>query len=245
MKGTMKMVLILAVIILSGGAFCLFMDREADSRNSEAIKTARAYLYAVATLDKEKAQQLSIGYAKTNLQAMQAGEAKDVSVEDVDCEVLVGNEKAQDLIVRTEVWKNQQPYIDYYRVRLIDTMDGWRVYSMEEDRPSHLQRGVSGKPADYWNSIVRDYMKTVEKGDWNGSLKYLVGPAQKGQAKTMHLLSGLVIKTPEDIKSAVVMESERHVSVIVSYMVSGNESEVVAEFERTREGWKIYEITPL
>lgn len=245
MKGKMKLVWILVIIMLSGGALSFFLNNGTETKNGEAVKTTRAYLFAVATLDKEKAQSLSIGYAMDNLENMAAGDVKDVSVEAVDCEVLIGSSKSQELLARTEVWKGNQAFVDYYRVKLLNQGGGWKVYSVTEDRPSNLRGSSAKKSEDYWVGLIREYMSSVEKSQWEVALRSVVGPAMKGQSKTMGLLNGVQFKTPEDLKAETVFESERHVKVVIRYSSDGKSGAVIAEFDKTREGWKIYDITPL
>lgn len=208
-------------------------------------QVAETYIRALASGDVETALKSSSGSAAYAASRLRDSEIT-ASVEDVSCSVdALGRGWARVLVAVELVLRDGSADLGWYSLDVVKIDKDWRVVSFRETGPelSGTSLLVSQADTNAAKRTFENYLTALTAGDFQGSAKYLVGPARRShEAGAATLGRGAVIDKVEDLKGKPVWGKGNKITTVFAYKADGRDVSVMVELYRTKQGWKIVRV---
>ena len=223
---------LLAVLILTLTAMVVYASVNNDNKLAkiEQEKTVKEFLMSSVKRDYENAKDLTAGIVLFNLNNTAAIKDDAHIVTKIETFVEITDQTWAKVRAELET-VNPQNNIDVHWYNIYLVKDGtWKIYKIEETEPIF-------KPGNIDNKDVEDAKKDAGK--------YLIGRAKISHEQAGSFLKDAIITEDEvKINSAKPLSgNDKHLILQINYTLDERELNVIVSCYRTKEGWKIYNVS--
>lgn len=208
-------------------------------------EVAKNYILALASQDVETALEYSSGSA-----AFTASRLKEPAtaghVEFVSCKIdALSRNWARVQAMVELILQDGSVDVGWYNLELVKNGQAWKVISFQEAEPGLIGISRFTKQTGFIEvkEVFQGYLDELAVGDWQGSLKYLAGPARKSQEMSLAMLEkGTMLGEVKELNMESVWSRDNGLVARFSYRLHDRDISVLAWFYKTHHGWKIVKI---
>lgn len=238
---------LLAVLILTLTAMVVYASVNNDNKLAkiEQEKTVKEFLMSSVKRDYKNAKDLTAGIVLFNLNNTAAIKDDAHIVTKIETFVEITDQTWAKVRAELET-VNPQNNIDVHWYNIYLVKDGtWKIYKIEETEPIFKPGNIDNKDVEDAKKAFVDFCNAVFQRQYDDAGKYLIGRAKISHEQAGSFLKDAIITEDEvKINSAKPLSgNDKHLILQINYTLDGRELNVIVSCYRTKEGWKIYNVS--
>lgn len=240
---TKWLIIIIALFLVGCSREEVNIDEEKTIVTTTSINIADRFIEYLFTRD-ENVLDITTGSAKKNIYN-NLDNIKRAELIKVNNIVEAENDNFSIVHSTIEYENDNGINVVFYRLKLINTDEGYFVYKVEDAEPIFADDTYSSSDNDDMFTAIDGYFKSINDNKLESGTDYLIGKAKRNHLLTYDILSD--VKTLSEVSLSNVKYNKLYDNgklalVEVDYNINNKDASVIFTLYNTHQGWLIYDV---